>query len=86
MNVAADMAVWCRARATAVGVRWVLLVAACCASGLSLVVVTAAGVRPALPSGFGGSCISLVAACMSAAFICVAFLSLLFLLFPITEG
>ena len=45
-------------------------------------VVTTTGVRPALPSGFGGSCISLVAACMSAAFICVAFLSLLFSVAP----
>lgn len=72
MNVAVDMAVWCHARATTVGA----------SSALSSVVVTMTGVRPALPSGFGGSCISLVAACMSAAFICVAFLSLLFSVVP----
>lgn len=60
MNVAADTAVWCHVRVATVGVRWVLLLAV-------------AGVSP---SGFGGSCRILIAACMSAAFTCVAFLSL----------
>lgn len=64
MNVAADMAVWCHTRVSTAGVLWVLLAAA----GVSSVVLTMTGVYPALPSEFGGSCSSLVAACMSAAF------------------
>lgn len=54
VNVAADMAVWCHVRVATAGV--------------SSVVLTMTGVYPALPSEFGGSCSSLVAACMSAAF------------------
>ena len=45
-------------------------------AGVSSVVVSMTGAYPALPSGFGGSCRSLIAAYMSAAFTCVAFLSL----------
>ena len=69
MNVAADMAVWCHVRAATAGVLWVLLAAA----GVSSVVLTMTGVYPALPSEFGGSCSSLVAACMSASFTVMPF-------------
>ena len=72
------------------GVRWVLLAVAgasslllLAAAGVSLEVVTTTGVYTALhlvehcSSRFFGSCIRLIAACMSAAFTCAAFLSLL---------
>ena len=90
MNVAADMAVQCHACAATLRVRWVLLAVAgasslllLAAAGVSLEVLTTTGVYTALhlvehcSSRFFGSCIMLVAACMSAAFTCAAFLSLL---------
>ena len=89
MNVAAGMAVWCHACAATVGVCWVLLAVAGASwllllvvAGVSLgVVVTGVCAASRLvercSSGFFGSCVRLIAACMSAAFTCAAFLSLL---------
>ena len=74
MNVAADMAVWCHARA-ATGVRSMLLL-----------LLSTMGVYPALHLVEYCSFRLTAAACMSAAFTCATFLSLLFLLLPITEG
>ena len=67
MNVAADMAVWCHVRVATVGVRWVLSMTG--ASSASYLVEYCS-------TGYGGSCDSLIAACMSAAFIFAVFLSL----------
>ena len=75
MNVAADMAVWCHVRAATVGVRWVLSVM----GGWTSVTTGASSALYLVEycsTGYGGSCSSLVAAYMSAAFTCAAFLSL----------
>ena len=85
MNVTADMAVWCHVRAATVGVRWVLLMLLTVAGVLSVMggwTSVTTGASSALylveycSTGYGGSCSSLVAAYMSAAFTCAAFLSL----------